>query len=88
MSRIDRKKGASKKSRNKQHASPNQPWLPTRTGLIVLAIATFLLAVWTTLQAVKVSGLGESILWGLGFAASIWVIFGVVFFINKWLRGR
>jgi hypothetical protein len=86
-------KRSSRKAKKKKRAvnsnvQENQNWLPTRGGLIVLAVVTLLLAGWITVQGMEVNGFGESLLWGLGFAASIWVVFGLVFFVNKFLRGR
>jgi hypothetical protein len=80
-----KKKKSSVKSKQ---TSKDGPWLPTRGGLITVGVTSFLLAAWTTIQATKVSSLGESLLWGLGFGASIWLIFGLVFFVNKFLRNR
>lgn len=78
-----------KKALDAGHASAvSEAWLPARTGLLILGAVSLTLGAWTTIQALKVSGLVESVLWGVGFAASIWVVFGVVFFVNKKLRGR
>jgi hypothetical protein len=66
----------------------HENWLPTRTGLIAVGVVSLILAVMITIQATKVSSLGESVLYGLGFGASIWVVFGLVYFVNKFLRSR
>ncbi|MCB9135008.1 MAG: hypothetical protein H6636_06255 [Anaerolineales bacterium] len=77
-----------KSGTSKSHPSKNEGWLPTRTGLVAVAVVSIFLAVMVTFQATKVSGFGESLLYGLGFGGSIWLIFGLVFFVNKILRKR
>jgi len=78
-----------KKSGAKNNLPPkNEAWLPTRSGLMAVGVASILLAIWITIQATKVSSLGESLLWGLGFGGSIWLVFGLVYFVNRFLRNR
>lgn len=86
-------KRSSSKAKKKTKAGNDKPsgsgaWLPTRTGMIILGAVSLLLAAWITIQGMKVSSFGESVLYGLGFGASIWFVFGLVFFVNKVLRGR
>lgn len=85
-------KRSSKKKKKKKPGNNNPPengaWLPTRGGLIALGVISLLLAAWITIEGMKVNDFSESLLWGLGFGASIWMVFGVVFFVNKVLRGR
>ena len=82
------RKKKSKPKVNMSTPSPEGAWLPSRTGLIILAVVSLALAVWVTVQGMKVGDFGQSVLYGLGFGASIWVVFGLVFFVNKVLRGR
>jgi len=77
-----------KSSANKNRPYSKEAWLPTRAGLITVGVISILLAAWITIQATKVSNLGESLLWGLGFGGSIWLVFGVVYFVNRFLRNR
>ena len=77
-----------KSSANKNQPSKNEAWLPTRGGLMAVGVISILLAVWITIQAIKVSSLGESLLWGIGFGGSIWLVFGLVYFVNRFLRNR
>jgi hypothetical protein len=86
-------KKSTRQKKKKSGAKQKQPsktgaWLPTRGGLMAVGVASVLLTIWITFQATKVSSLGESLLWGLGFGGSIWLIFGLVFFVNKFLRNR
>ncbi len=57
------------------------PWIPMRTGLILVGIASIVMAVLTGIQTIPALGWGEGLLWSLGFGAMIWV----VFFGNMWL---
>ncbi|MFZ0546657.1 MAG: hypothetical protein WAM60_14520 [Candidatus Promineifilaceae bacterium] len=88
MTKRSPKKAKKKTKPGNDISQQNGAWLPTRGGLIAVGVASLLLAAWTTIQSMKVSDFGESLLWGLGFGASIWVIFGFVFVLNKFLRGR
>lgn len=88
MAKNTSKQKQKKSGKNKTQPTQNAGWLPTRTGLIAVAVVSLFLTVMITFQATKVSTLGESLLYGLGFGASIWFIFGLVFFVNKLLRKR
>lgn len=80
----------SKQSPDKQEdAKPltNEPWLSKRTGLIAMVILSIILIGFMVWQLYPGMGL-ESILWGLGFAASIWVVFGIFYLFNTFVRGR
>mgnify|MGYP001767182110 CR=1 FL=1 len=67
-------------------ASLNQPWIPMRTGLILVGIASVLMAVLTAWQVIPQRGWLEGILWGLLFGALIWGIFFGNILLNKFLR--
>jgi len=84
---MARKKQESKKSGKptdaeiiKEALKPT-PWIPMRTGLILVAIASIVMAVLTGIQTIPAVGWGEGLLWSLGFGGMIWVIF----FGNMWL---
>lgn len=81
----------SKRARAKQVEKNSAPasqsaWISLRTGFITITIVSLALATWTTLQATAVKGLGESILWGLAFGGSIWLIFLLAMLFNRWVR--
>jgi uncharacterized membrane-anchored protein len=80
----------SKKSKKASQTEENKPsaWLPMRTGLILMGILSAALVAWVTLQADPALPLGERILWGLGFAVSLWIVFAVIFIINRYVLKR
>lgn len=80
-------KTASKAESNPEESKPSA-WLPMKTGLILMGILSVAMVVWVAVQADPAMPLGERILWGLGFAGSIWVIFAVFFIINRYVFKR
>ena len=82
-----------KKKKNKQKSKEqniektlNQPWIPMRTGLIIIAITSVGMAILTAWQVIPSKGWLEGILWGLLFGALIWAIFFGNILINRFLR--
>lgn len=73
---------------NKQTEIQSSAWLSMKTGLILMGILSIGLVIWVTVQADPVIPMGERILWGLGFAVSLWVIFIVIFVINRYVLKR
>ncbi len=80
----------SKKSQKASQSEENKTsaWLSMRTGLILMGILSVALVTWVTIQADPAIPLGERILWGVGFAVSIWIIFAVFFIINRYVFKR
>jgi hypothetical protein len=66
----------------------NEPWLSQRTGRIVMIVISLALVVFTTVQLREPLGLGEALLWGLGFGVAIWGIFLLSYAFNRWMRRR
>lgn len=62
-------------------------WISFRHGVIIIAILSVAMAVLTTYQALMVKPVGEALLLGLGFGASIWLIFFGFILLNR-LLGR
>jgi fatty acid desaturase len=84
---------AKKKKKNKQTPEEqdikqalNQPWISMRSGRIIIAITSVVMAVLTAWQVIPSKGWLEGILWGLLFGALIWAIFFGNILINKLLR--
>jgi hypothetical protein len=76
-----------KKQKEPKEVKPsNQPWISMRSGLIVIAITSVVLAVFMAWQVIPSRGWVEGILWGLLFGAFVWAIFFGNILINKWLR--
>jgi hypothetical protein len=67
-------------------SSLNQPWIPMRVGVIIIAIASVGMAVLTASQVIPSRGWIEGILWGLLFGGFIWAIFFGNILVNKFLR--
>lgn len=79
------------KKKKAERPSPklrNDPWISQRSGLLVMGLVSVALAVFMGWQIYPAEGLGSAILWGLGFAAAIWAVFGVSLAFNTWVRGR
>ncbi|HSK86965.1 MAG TPA: hypothetical protein VK880_01310 [Anaerolineales bacterium] len=77
----------SKKTKVQKEVKPsNQPWIPMRSGLIIMAITSVAMAVLTAWQVIPLKGWVEGILWGLLFGALIWAIFFGNILINRFLR--
>jgi hypothetical protein len=66
----------------------NEPWLSKRTGLIIMAVLSLGIAAFMAWNLEPSEGLFRAVLWGLGFAAAIWGIFGLSFAFNTWMRRR
>ena len=63
-------------------------WISMRTALIVMAIVSIGLGAWTAYQVSYTRSIVESILWGLLFAGSIWLVFFGFMWFNRFLRRR
>jgi hypothetical protein len=63
-------------------------WISMRTGLIVMALVSIGLGAWTAYQISYTRSIVESILWGLLFAGSIWLVFFGFMWFNRFLRRR
>jgi hypothetical protein len=79
-------KHSKKRNEQKEEKLPNEPWIPMRKGLIIIAITSIGMAVLTAWQVIPSKGWLEGILWGLLFGALIWAIFFGNILINRLLR--
>lgn len=66
----------------------NEPWLNARTGLTIIILFGLGFAAFVTWQLAPSQGLGSALLWGLGFGAAFWVVFGLALAFNTWVRRR
>ena len=80
------------KSASKAQGNPEEKkssgYLSMKTGLIMMGVLSAALVAWITTQADPSMPVGERILWGLGFTASIWVIFAAFYAINRYIFKR
>lgn len=84
-----------KKARKKAEARETQsetdlfaPWISMRSGLIIMGIVSIGLAIWTAYQTYPQNGLVNSILWGVIFGLSLWLVFFGFILFNRFLRKR
>lgn len=71
---------------SQEMARYKEAWLKPRTALIVIIIASVLLAgymFWLLLPSV---GFRSALLWSLGSGGSIWAIFGLSYLFNRTIR--
>lgn len=66
----------------------NQPWIPLRSGLIIMGVVSLALTIFTIWQTYGPLTFAESLRYGLVRGGSLWVIFAGALFLNRWLRGR
>lgn len=59
-----------------------------RVGLIIVAIASVVMAVLTAWQAIPLKGTVNGILWGILYGGLIWVIFFGNLLLNRFLRRK
>lgn len=83
---AEKNKNRTKKTpKEKEQELPlTKPWVSMRTGMIIMAIASLVLAVVIASQVIPSTGWLEGIGWGLLFAAMMWAIF----FGNLWITRK
>lgn len=64
----------------------SEPWIQQRSGLVMMALLSVGFAAFMIWQLSPTEGLGRAILWGVGSAAALWVVFGIAFGFNKLVR--
>jgi hypothetical protein len=72
---TSKNKNKDKKKIIKEQPAHNESWIPMRTGLIIVAIASIGMAVLTAWQAIPEKGWLMGSLYGLFFGGMIWVVF-------------
>ncbi len=81
---------AAKVKNPKKQTTPVTPqpkgWITTKTGLRILILVSVLLAAFETWQISSFKPLLESILWGLGFGASIWIAAAIYYVFTRLIR--
>jgi hypothetical protein len=53
-----------------------------------MIVFTVAFAAFITWQLAPTEGTGRAILWGLGFGAGTWAVFGLALAFNTWIRRR
>ena len=85
--KLEQTDKASKAKDEKKPDLQSNAWISFRSGAIIIGVLSVGMAVLTTIQAMEVKPLGEAILYGLLFGASLWVVFFGLILINR-LLGR
>ncbi len=86
---MGRRKEKKKQARNGSAPSPSSgPWLSRRSGMIGMTAVSLTLMGWTAWQIHSFKPWAESILWGLGFGIAIWLVFGLTYTFNRWVRRK
>jgi hypothetical protein len=65
-----------------------EPWIKGRTGLLIIAVLSVATGIFTGVNVFKMLGLGQAVLWGIGSAVGLWVLFGGLYLFNRMFRGR
>jgi hypothetical protein len=91
----DDKKDQKSINKTKQNNSPDDPdnsqapgWISQKGSLWVITFASLFMFVLTAVQASPAIGWFEAILWGLGYGASIWLIFYLMLVFIRRVRKR
>ncbi len=87
MAKKSRRKREKSSNKTESGSAKEEAWLSKRTGLVVMILLSLGLAAFMIWQLYPSEGSG-AILWGLGFAASIWAVFGLAFLFNVFVRGK
>jgi hypothetical protein len=78
----------SKKKKQSPLADPRDPWIKGRTGVMIIAALSIVMAIFTGYNIYTMGGIGPALLWGLGSAAVIWILFGALYLFNLLFRSR
>ena len=76
------------KQKTRSQPEARKGWIRRKTGLKILAVISILLAVFEAWQISSFKSPLESILWGIAFGASIWVIVGIYFAFTRLINRR
>ncbi len=86
MSKKKKSQTAQTKTESTEQTPMNAPWISMRVGVIIIAIASIVMAVLTAWQTIPTKGVFEGIMWGILFGGMIWIIFFGNILINRFLR--
>lgn len=85
---ADKKSQAANKPGAKEKKDINDPWIPLRAGLIMMAVLSLAFAGYIAWQVYPTEGLLNSILYGLLFGGSLWVVFLGFTLFNRFFRRK
>lgn len=64
----------------------SEPWLAQRSGITMMALLSLGFAAFMIWQLYPTEGVGRAIMWGLGSAVALWLIFLLGLGFNKLVR--
>jgi hypothetical protein len=62
-------------------------WITMRTGIRLITVISIALGIFTSIN-LRAGGWGQSLLWGLVFGGSIWLVFFLALTISRLFRKR
>lgn len=83
-----RKKQKKSGEKDQNRSAYNDPWLGQRTGLLIMGLASLVLAVLVVWETQSAVGMGQALIWGIGFGLSLWAVFLLFYVFNRWIRRR
>jgi hypothetical protein len=66
--------------------SRSEPWIKKRTGLWVVGIVGLALGIYTGWQFYPAIGFWKALLWGVGSAAAVWLVYWLSYLVNVTVR--
>lgn len=85
-SKQKRKKTVANKQDAEIAEALSKPWIAKQSGLMMMGALSLVFALFMIWQLYPTEGVGRSILWGLGSAVSLWLIFFLGLGFNKLVR--
>lgn len=67
-------------------ATLNKPWLNQRSGITMMLLLSLGFAAYLAWQLYPTEGLGSALMWGIGSAVALWLIFLLFLGFNKLVR--
>lgn len=62
-------------------------WISMRTGIRLITVISIALGIFASIN-LRAGGWGQSLLWGLVFGGSIWLVFFLILWVNRLLKQR
>jgi hypothetical protein len=77
-----------KEKKRSPFVDPRDPWISGRTGVLIIAVLSVAMAIFMGINIYKMGGIGPAILWGLGSAVVVWILFGALYLFNLLFRTK
>jgi hypothetical protein len=74
--------------KEKTPAAFPRSWIPMSKGIRIITIVSLALGIWTSYNTVRALGWAEGLMWGFIFGGSIWLVFFLVFSVNRIFKRR